>query len=380
VAQARYSDERGFKLLASLTSHLVSETNATGLFVFVNPEWEKQLGWSPQQMLGHHFGEFLHPDDLTETVAIRDTIDVLPPEGFSNRFRHRQGHYVRLMWRGVALPEARVGVATVVERLATEQSHAYRYRLGARLAQEVQEGAIQLWFQPVVALPSRSLCGFEGLLRRVSNDEVKPAADWLPLVEALGLLSQLTDFVFDSAVEFAIHCPDHFWVGINASQQELVSPDFATRLLGKIEANGLSPGRIALEVSEHVPLQENLSLTESITSCAEGGVSIFMDDFGTSYAALSHLRDYPVSGVKLDKSFVDGVATDRRTRRLARGVADLARRTHMVSIAEGVETRKQEKALIRSGWTHGQGWLYSPAVPPHTALDAIPANARRARR
>jgi EAL domain-containing protein (putative c-di-GMP-specific phosphodiesterase class I) len=94
------------------------------------------------------------------------------------------------------------------------------------------------------------------------------------------------------------------------------------------------------------------------------GISWWVDDFGTGYSSITHLRDLPISGLKLDLSFTAGITeSDNQSARLAHGLVGLARGLGLATLAEGVETPEQERILISQGWNYGQGWLYGKAAP-----------------
>ena len=105
-----------------------------------------------------------------------------------------------------------------------------------------------------------------------------------------------------------------------------------------------------------------------MNALAEVGVRWYVDDFGTGYSSISHLRDLPIAGLKLDRSFTSGVAEgDRRCTDLSQALVGLARGLGLDGVAEGVETAEVAAILAAHGWRHGQGWLYGKAAPPPTS-------------
>jgi PAS domain S-box-containing protein len=365
VSKGKGSRVRGndFALAELSWDDLVCEV-ADGVFTYVNPVWRHVLGWKSEDILGHHFREFLHPSDVEPTQSALELSRSGEVRDFVNRYRHRDGRYVWLEWRGRPWGERQLGVGHLVSAPSVEATtRGDRSAMSQALEADIASGRIQVWFQPVVKLPQRSICGYEALLRRVSRSgKVLPAGEWLPLIESVGLMTTLTSLVVQAATDFVAMIPAPQWVAINGSIEELGQEAFADELLESLARRSVDPRRMVVEISEHLPVSGDSAVDATARRCADAGVHLFMDDFGTSYAALTHLRDYPISGLKLDRSFVADLP-GKRPERLVKGVQRLARDLAIVGIAEGVETVEQERSLMKAGWTYAQGWLYGAAQP-----------------
>jgi PAS domain S-box-containing protein len=362
-----------FTDLAAASWDLVCEVDATGQFIYVNDSWERILGWPASDLLGRNYSDFLHADDVDETRAAQALAERGAVRDFFNRYRHRDGRYVWMEWRGGPWAHHQVGVARPMPNPPADPTTGTP-RVGAMallLGSQIDSGAIQVWFQPIVEIPNRRVCGFEALLRRVgSGQSGEPAAQWLPIVESLGLMGLLTPTVIKQAISFLSACPENIWVSMNASAQELSREDFYQCVDDQLAVSNVDPRRLGIEISEHLPVLADKRVVETLNRCADQGIRLLMDDFGTSYAALAHLRDYPVAGLKLDRSFVSSLPDERATA-LAIGVTRLAKQLGLEGIAEGVETAEQERALLKCGWNSAQGWLYGQARPADEQLHSL---------
>ena len=153
-------------------------------------------------------------------------------------------------------------------------------------------------------------------------------------------------------------------VSINVSAVQLAAPGWADRFLATLERRGADPTRIVLEVTETAVLSLLDSVTRDLRAVRELGVGVHVDDFGTGFSSISLLREWPVTGLKLDASFVrDLTITDSPSNALAAGLAGLARGLDLMAIAEGVETVEQARIVAAQGWTHGQGYYFGRPGP-----------------
>jgi len=226
-------------------------------------------------------------------------------------------------------------------------------------------GAGEVWVHgmPVVSLWDGRVVGIEVLARwRTRDGRVLVPAQFLPRVDEAGLWSDLDRAVLAKALRVGALLPEVVGIGVNLSAESLSRPDLADWLLGELDAAGMAPGRLHLELTETSVLRVDARVTAAMQEVADSGVRWWVDDFGTGYSSISHLRDLPISGMKLDRSFTAGI-TDGRTRnaRLALGLAGLAAGLGLDTIAEGVETPQQAQLLAEQGWQMGQGLLFGAA-------------------
>ena len=152
--------------------------------------------------------------------------------------------------------------------------------------------------------------------------------------------------------------------GINISAGTLATPGFSRWMADEVRAAGVDPSRLHLEVTETALFRVVDETVREMETVKELGLSWWVDDFGTGFSSISHLRDLPIAGLKLDRSFTSDVAVEgSRAARLAEGLAGLAEGLGLSTVAEGVETIEQARALHHLGWMFGQGWHFGKAAP-----------------
>jgi EAL domain-containing protein (putative c-di-GMP-specific phosphodiesterase class I) len=161
-------------------------------------------------------------------------------------------------------------------------------------------------------------------------------------------------------------------VAINAAAAEFRRDDFAEGLLATLDRCGVPPDRLQLEVTETVFLGRGSEYVErALHMLSDAGISIALDDFGTGYASLRHLKQFPVHVIKIDQSFVRDMNSDPDDAAIIEAVLNLGRSLGMEVVAEGIEDKSQESHLRSLGCRHGQGYLYSEAVPAEEISDMI---------
>jgi EAL domain-containing protein (putative c-di-GMP-specific phosphodiesterase class I) len=136
-------------------------------------------------------------------------------------------------------------------------------------------------------------------------------------------------------------------------------------VVGALAASGLRPGRLELEITETTLLAHTEATLAVLHQLREVGVQIAMDDFGTGYSSLSYLQTFPFDRIKIDRSFIKGVAEQNGSLNIVRAVAALAKGIGMATTAEGVETQEQLETVKSEGCTEMQGFLFSHALPAH---------------
>jgi EAL domain-containing protein (putative c-di-GMP-specific phosphodiesterase class I) len=265
------------------------------------------------------------------------------------------------MYRAKALGKSRTEVYDPSMQAATEHQSA----LGGELVQAIERGDMVLHYQPVMELATRTVVGYEALVRwqHPTRGLLLPGA-FLSLLDDRKLATELGTALVEQAAVFLTHCPSPgAWVSLNVSADQLGDSEFANSVLGAIARYRLSPQRLVVELTEASLVAPNTRIRHELTELRNAGVPILLDDFGTGVSPLSYLRDLPVSGVKLDMSFVAGIPEDPSGARVSRALGALARELGLATIAEGIETESQADFLSRCGWKYGQGWLFGVAQP-----------------
>jgi diguanylate cyclase (GGDEF)-like protein len=222
----------------------------------------------------------------------------------------------------------------------------------------------ELFYQPLVNLKSSRISTCEALLRwnHPLRGTVSPI-DIIPVAEDMGLIVDLGRWILRKACMECMKWPEGVSVAVNFSPQQFHQRDVLNEVRYALEVSGLPAHRLEIEITES-SLLRNTQLTHDVLSQLSAiGVRISLDDFGTGYSSLSYLHNFPLQKVKIDRSFLEGIDTDRPLT-LLRGVARLSADLGMSVVVEGIETNEQLELISADGTvTEGQGYLFSRPVP-----------------
>jgi diguanylate cyclase (GGDEF)-like protein len=222
----------------------------------------------------------------------------------------------------------------------------------------------ELFYQPLVNLQSGRISTCEALLRwnHPARGTVSPI-DIIPVAEDMGLIVDLGRWILRKACMECMQWPETVSIAVNFSPQQFHQRDVLSEIRYALEVSGLSANRLEIEITES-SLLRNTQLTHDVLSQLRAlGVRISLDDFGTGYSSLSYLHNFPLQKVKIDRSFLEGIDTDRPLT-LLRGVARLSADLGMSVVVEGIETNEQLELINAEGTvTEAQGYLFSRPVP-----------------
>jgi diguanylate cyclase (GGDEF)-like protein len=245
-----------------------------------------------------------------------------------------------------------------------------RLELDADLRRAVRENQLQLFFQPVVALKSRTVVGAEALLRwrHPRRGWVSPG-EFIPIAEQSGYIITLGRWVLENACREAKSWQNRFRpdvplsVSVNLSAVQVQDPALVDEVAEVLEATGLPPECLTLEITE-TALMQNPEFTRPILQRLKSlGLKLAMDDFGAGHSSLHYLKQFPIDELKIDRSFVSGLGLNRVDSALVRTVINLATALNMGVTAEGVESPEQVAELIGIGCDRAQGYYYALPVP-----------------
>jgi EAL domain-containing protein (putative c-di-GMP-specific phosphodiesterase class I) len=233
-------------------------------------------------------------------------------------------------------------------------------------------GALRLHYQPLFRLDTGDMVAAEALMRwvRPGHGEVPPDL-FVRLAEEAGLIHDLGAWSLTQACNDAVSWPNPWGVGVNLSARQLVEPDIVDAVRGALTSSGLSPERLTLEVTETALLTDAAAASTRLQSLADLGVHIALDDFGTGYSSLSYVRDFPVTTIKIDRSFVAGLGRNPEDSAIVATLVQLAKALNISVVAEGIETVEQVEVLRALGCQFGQGFLWSPPVPSPYLVDTL---------
>ena len=253
---------------------------------------------------------------------------------------------------------------------------AHRRRaLEVGLRSALDNGEIQLMFQPLVDLRRGTVAGCEALVRWKSPEWgfVSPA-EFIPVAEATGLIEPIGEWVLREAVKTARHWPDDTVVAVNLSPVQFKNQKLLATVVSALAESGLPPRRLELEVTESLFIDGNDHAYGMLKNLRTLGVRTSLDDFGTGYSSLSYLRRFPFDKIKIDKSFIDDVAVREESFAIIRAIVALADALGMSTTAEGVESLDQVAKLRDAGCTQIQGYVFSR---PRPSAEIVAMFARR---
>jgi diguanylate cyclase (GGDEF)-like protein len=247
-----------------------------------------------------------------------------------------------------------------------------RRRLELDLRRALALKQLELAFQPQIDLASRSLIGFEALLRWKHPDQgyVSPAK-FIPLAEEIGLIGSIGDWVIRTACREAVSWPDPIGISVNLSPVQFRSTKLVETVGAALAASGLSADRLELEITEGALLDNTVSVLDTLHALRALGTKISMDDFGTGYSSLSYLQKFPFDKIKIDQSFVRGADDNPDCSAIVKAVAALGASLGMKTIAEGVETADQLTRIQNAGCSAVQGYLTGRPMPAHDAAALV---------
>jgi diguanylate cyclase (GGDEF)-like protein len=251
---------------------------------------------------------------------------------------------------------------------ATRGRIVRRLELEQELRAAVDAGEIGVHYQPQVDLVTGRVAGVEALARWRHRrfGDVSPA-EFIAVAEETGLIEPLGAWVLDRVCrQVAVwhRAGVKLTATVNVSVHQLADPGFAGTVADAVSSAGIEPGSICLELTESALMGAGEGPLDVLGALKALGVYVAIDDFGTGYSSLAALKRLPVEVVKVDRSFVDGLGTDRDDTAIVASILSLAHAMGLHVIAEGVETPLHASQLVALGCTVAQGYLWSPAVPP----------------
>ncbi|MXO71435.1 putative bifunctional diguanylate cyclase/phosphodiesterase [Alteraurantiacibacter buctensis] len=244
-----------------------------------------------------------------------------------------------------------------------------RKEIEAELRGAIQRDELSIYFQPIVDLKTGRIRAFEALVRWFHPERGEiPPQDFIPVAEDTGLIITLGNWITRMAARTAVNWPEDVTLAVNLSPVQIHAPGAALGILAALRDAGLPARRLELEVTENLFVADNAATAQFMDMLAVEGVRFALDDFGTGYSSLHYINKYPFRTIKVDRSFVSGPNTGRKSDAIIRAVAEMGATLEMEIVAEGLETAEQVETVRRAGCTLGQGYHFSRAVPAHLAL------------
>ena len=234
------------------------------------------------------------------------------------------------------------------------------------LASAIERDEIVPFYQPIIKLDDESISGCEMLVRWIKPDGTLVRPDlFIPLAESSGLVVAMTLRVMRRAIRELmpiLQAQSKFKLAINISPEHFSSNGFLASILKLLAEEGLDPQHIVLELTERQQLQDLEAFKSIADAVQKAGLRISIDDVGTGHNGLATIQEVPADIIKVDKKFVDTVATNELSAAIVAMLVGLSKQFGRTIVAEGIETREQLDALLSQGVDEGQGYLFSPAL------------------
>jgi len=248
-----------------------------------------------------------------------------------------------------------------------------RFTLENQLRKALERGEFQLHYQPQIDLRTGKVVGVEALLRWNSAERgIVPPMDFIPLAEESGLILPIGQWVLEEACR-----QNQSWieqgsapvvVSVNISASQLQKNDFVEMVQHILEDTRMPPELLCLEITEGTAIKNMDNDRDKLLRLSELGVRLAIDDFGTGYSSLAMLKCVPITSLKIDRSFIQGMDEDRDAAAIVRAVIAMSRSLEWTVVAEGVETETQKKILVDEGCNRIQGFYYSEPLPAEDCL------------
>ena len=246
-----------------------------------------------------------------------------------------------------------------------------RLGLEAELRRAIEHQEFVVYYQPIVKLETGEVIGAEALVRwQHPTRGLVPPLEFIPLAEETGLIVPLGAWILRQACRQLAEWQrlrgggEPFVMNVNLSSRQLVREAISDEVAAAVDESWIRASWLVLEVTETVLMADPVVAAAALGHIRDLGVRVALDDFGSGYSSLSHLRRFPIDIVKIDKSFVDDVAGDGVESAIARSIINLGRAMQIETVAEGIEADEQAETLRSLGCEYGQGYFFAKPLEP----------------
>jgi diguanylate cyclase (GGDEF)-like protein/PAS domain S-box-containing protein len=271
----------------------------------------------------------------------------------------------------------RGGDRVVVFEPAMQEAAETRFELESELRRAIDKAEFVLNYQPIVDLRTGELVGAEALIRwdHPTHGRIAPSV-FIPLAEESGLIDEIGTWVLRTAcvqvARWAALSPGRVpRVSINLSAHQLADPQLAWTVQAAMAHARVTPSWVTLELTESMLMQNSAASLERLHAIRALGVQIAIDDFGTGYSSLAYLEQFPISHIKIDRSFVTPLDDPQRAAGVVHAIVEIGRALGLTTVAEGIETPTELRRLRELGCGLGQGYLFSHPLEPDAMADLV---------
>jgi len=244
-----------------------------------------------------------------------------------------------------------------------------RLKLETDLRRALEQGELLVYYQPIVSLDSGRISGFEALSRWRGPQGMIAPSEFIPIADETGLILTINRELYTQActqlrswqAEFA--CDPPLMMSLNIAPKQFAQPDLVMEIQATLSETGISPASIHFEIMETIAMEEPVRALSMLAQFKALGVHLSIDDFGTGYSSLSRLPKFPIDALKIDRSFISDMTSNRDSYEIVRLIIMLAHSLGLKVVAEGTEQRDQIEELRGLGCEMAQGYFFSPPLP-----------------
>ncbi len=318
-------------------------------------------------------GRPLEFDGASYTVTLSLGVALFPDDGgdAETLLNNAEAALYQVKTRPILPDRGRVGMFTA----ALDEALRRRITLESQMRKDLERGAFRPFYQPRIDLATGEVVGAEALARWIRDDgSMVSPVEFIPLAEETGLIIRVGEKMLE-AIRDDIEGPfggfaDSLTLSFNASVKELRDPEYLHRLTRTIGSTSIIE-MLEIELTESVIMEEIDATMPTLQAMKDQGFSLAVDDFGTGYSSLYYLKRLPIDVLKIDKSFVEDVATDQNDQAIVRTIIAMGHALNLRLVAEGVETEAQQRFLIDLDCSEAQGYLYGKPMERDTFITYI---------
>jgi len=309
----------------------------------------------------------LHAFQIPMVVGARQ-LQIMPSVGIAIYPEHGTDIDTLIKHADTAMYEAKRNGGGAYSVYAEEQGVRVHQRLQIehQLRDAIKHDELRLVYQPIVDMHNGQIVGAEALLRWHPRDGgVRQPEEFIAIAESSGLIIPIGEWVLDTACTQAkawSKAGRDLWIAVNLSTHQFQDPHLVAKVATVLRNTRLDASRLELEITESAAMRDPEMSMRILGNLKSRGVHIAIDDFGTGYSSLSYLKRIPADKIKIDKSFVDGINIDVDDTAIVRTILALVNSMEKISLAEGIETEAQFRALRSMGCHHAQGYWISPPI------------------
>lgn len=328
----------------------------------------------------------ISPDFLRERIMHLDPLVGLLMSLLVSRYQQWRYKAVTGDTEDMPAPQAQKSVDLFMDDLQKQKETALNeLRLAQEITQAIDNNQFSAFLQPIVTLPDQKLVGFESLIRwnHPTRGMVSPM-EFVPVAERTNVVWDLDMMMLKRACEIVPQLQKmsgqnarKLYVSVNLSGAHFDNPNIAEEIGNILKSSAIDPAQVVFEITESALMGDPKVAEQVLVNVKNLGVRIALDDFGTGYSSLGYLHRFPIDILKIDRSFVQQIESNRKSLDIVRAIVSLAKTFNLSIVGEGIESDNEIFALSGIGCDYGQGYLFSKPMPAEKALEFVQASVEK---